>query len=107
MTDTSTAAQTASDSASANAAGPDTEPQEPTGGRSKVAAVAAGTVAGVAGGIAVAARDTRRRVFGVPIGKRSRVQRAADSVVDAAGSVVGRVQEPAKKIGTRFSRERE
>jgi hypothetical protein len=69
-------------------------------GRSKAAAVAAGTgaaVAGIAGGIAVAARDTRRRVLGVRIGKRSRVQRAAGTVVDKA-------QEPAKKLTSRFPR---
>jgi hypothetical protein len=71
-------------------------------GRSKVAAVAAaGTgaaVAGIAGGIAVAARDTRRRVLGVPVGKRNRFQRGASAVVD-------RVQEPARKLGSRFSRD--
>jgi hypothetical protein len=77
------------------------------GSRSKTAAVAAGTgaaVAGVAGGIAVAARDTRRRVLGVPIGKRSRFQRGASVVTEAAGTVVEKVQEPAKRIGSRFSR---
>jgi hypothetical protein len=71
------------------------------GGRSKVAAVAAGTgaaVAGIAGGIAVAARDTRRRVLGVPLGKRNRFQRGASAVVD-------KVQEPARKLGSRFSRD--
>jgi hypothetical protein len=71
------------------------------GGRSKAAAVAAGTgaaVAGIAGGIAVAARDTRRRVLGVPVGKRSRFQRGASTVVD-------KVQEPARKLGSRFSRD--
>jgi hypothetical protein len=71
------------------------------GGKAKVAAVAAGTgatVAGIAGGIAVAARDTRRRVLGVPIGKRSRVQRTASTVVDKA-------QEPARRLGSRFSRD--
>ncbi|MBD0282003.1 MAG: hypothetical protein ICV69_07395 [Thermoleophilaceae bacterium] len=70
------------------------------GGRAKAAAVAAGTgaaVAGIAGGIAVAARDTRRRVLGLPIGKRSRVQRAAGTVVDKA-------QEPAKKLIARVAR---
>jgi hypothetical protein len=70
-------------------------------GRSKVAAVAAGTgaaVAGIAGGIAVAARDTRRRVLGVPLGKRSRFQRGASAVVD-------KVQEPARRLGSRFSRD--
>jgi hypothetical protein len=92
MTETTTQAETGSGA-------------EAGGGRSKVAAVAAGAVAGVAGGIAVAARDSRRRVLGVPIGKRNRVQRAADSVVGAAGDVAGRVQEPAKKLGSRFSRE--
>jgi hypothetical protein len=71
------------------------------GGRSKVPAVAAGTgaaVAGIAGGIAVAARDTRRRVLGVPIGKRNRFQRGASAVVD-------KVQEPARRLGSRFSRD--
>jgi len=72
------------------------------GGRSKAAAVAAGTgaaVAGIAGGIAVAARDTRRRILGVPLGKRNRFQRAAGTVVD-------KVQEPARKLGSRFSRDK-
>jgi hypothetical protein len=71
------------------------------GGKGKVAAVAAGTgaaVAGIAGGIAVAARDTRRRVLGVPVGKRSRFQRAASTVVDKA-------QEPVRRLGSRFSRD--
>jgi hypothetical protein len=71
------------------------------GGKGKTAAVAAGTgaaVAGIAGGIAVAARDTRRRVLGVPLGKRGRFQRAASSVVDKA-------QEPVRKLGSRFSRD--
>jgi 1-aminocyclopropane-1-carboxylate deaminase/D-cysteine desulfhydrase-like pyridoxal-dependent ACC family enzyme len=70
------------------------------GGKGKVAA-AAGTgaaVAGIAGGIAVAARDTRRRVLGVPVGKRSRVQRTASTVVDKA-------TQPARKLGSRFSRD--
>jgi hypothetical protein len=71
------------------------------GAKSKVVAVAAGTgaaVAGIAGGIAVAARDTRRRVLGVPLGKRNRFQRGASAVVD-------RVQEPARRLGSRFSRD--
>lgn len=71
------------------------------GGKGKAAAVAAGTgaaVAGIAGGIAVAARDTRRRVLGVPVGKRSRFQRAASTVVD-------RAQGPVRKLGSRFSRD--
>jgi hypothetical protein len=71
------------------------------GGKGKVAAAAAGTgaaVAGIAGGIAVAARDTRRRVLGIPLGKRSRFQRTASSVVDKA-------KEPARKLGSRFSRD--
>ena len=70
------------------------------GGKGKVAA-AAGTgaaVAGIAGGIAVAARDTRRRVLGVPVGKRSRVQRTASTVVDKA-------TQPARRLGSRFSRD--
>jgi hypothetical protein len=72
------------------------------GSKSKSAAVAAGAaVAGVAGGIAVAARDTRRRVLGIPIGKRSRFQRGASAVADTAGTVVEKVREPAKRIGSR------
>jgi hypothetical protein len=67
--------------------------------KAKAAAVAA--VAGVAGGIAVAARDTRRRVLGIPIGKRSRFQRGASVVADTAGTVVEKVREPAKRIGSR------
>jgi 1-aminocyclopropane-1-carboxylate deaminase/D-cysteine desulfhydrase-like pyridoxal-dependent ACC family enzyme len=71
------------------------------GGKAKVAAAAAGTgaaVAGIAGGIAVAARDTRRRVLGIPVGKRSRFQRTASTVVDKA-------TQPARKLGSRFSRD--
>jgi hypothetical protein len=72
------------------------------GNKSKTAAVAAGAaVASVAGGIAVAARDTRRRVLGVPIGKRSRFQRRASAVAGTAGTVVEKVREPAKRIGSR------
>jgi hypothetical protein len=76
--------------------------------KSKAAAVAVGTgaaVAGVAGGIAVAARDTRRRVAGIPIGKRSRFQRGASVVADTAGAVVEKVREPGKRVGSRFSRD--
>jgi hypothetical protein len=71
------------------------------GGKGKIVAVAAGAgaaVAGIAGGIAVAARDTRRKVLGVPVGKQSKVQRRASTVVDKAA-------EPARKIGSRFSRD--
>jgi hypothetical protein len=78
------------------------------GSKSKAAAVAAGTGAalvGVAGGIAVAARDTRRRLLGVPIGRRSRFQRGAGVVADTAGTVVEKVREPVKTVGSRFSRE--
>jgi hypothetical protein len=78
------------------------------GSKAKAAAVAAGTgaaVAGVAGGIAVAARDTRRRVLGIPIGKRSRFQRGASVVADAAGTVVEKAREPARLVGSRFSRD--
>jgi hypothetical protein len=73
------------------------ENEEQSGGKGKAAAAAAGTgaaVAGIAGGIAVAARDTRRRVLGIPVGKRSRFQRAASGVVDRA-----------KGLGSRFSRD--
>jgi 1-aminocyclopropane-1-carboxylate deaminase/D-cysteine desulfhydrase-like pyridoxal-dependent ACC family enzyme len=70
-------------------------------GKGKAAVVVAGAgaaVAGIAGGIAVAARDTRRRVLGVPVGKQNRVQRTASTVVDKA-------KEPVQKLGSRFSRE--
>lgn len=80
------------------------ESDDAGGSKSKAAAVAA--VATVAGGIAVAARDTRRRVLGIPIGKRSRFQRGASGVVDAAGTVVEKVREPAKRVGSRFPRDR-
>jgi hypothetical protein len=79
----------------------DTDEQGGGGGKATVAAAAAGTgaaVAGIAGGIAVAARDTRRRVLGVPIGKRSRFQRTASTVVDKA-------KEPGRRIGSRFARD--
>ena len=67
--------------------------------KGKVAAVAgAGAVAGIASGIAVAARDNRRRVLGVPIGKRSRLGETASTVVDKVG-------EPVRRVGSRFSRE--
>ena len=82
--------------------------EESKGGRSKVgaaAAVTAATVAGVAGGVAVAARDSRRRILGRPIGKRSPLQRGASAVVDAAGGVVGKAQDPAKRLGSRLTRQ--
>ena len=72
-----------------------------SGGKGKAVAMAAGAgaaVAGIAGGIAVAARDTRRRVLGVPVGKRSSVQQTASTVVD-------KVQEPVRRVGSRFSRD--
>jgi hypothetical protein len=71
------------------------------GGKGKVAVAAAGTgaaVAGLAGGIAMAARDTRRRVLGVPLGKRSRFQRTASTVVDKA-------KEPGRRLTSRFARD--
>ncbi|HEV3378815.1 MAG TPA: hypothetical protein VG126_16205 [Thermoleophilaceae bacterium] len=71
------------------------------GGKGKVAVAAAGTgaaVAGLAGGIVVVARDTRRRVLGVPLGKRSRFQRTASTVVD-------RAMEPGRRLTSRFSRD--
>jgi hypothetical protein len=68
--------------------------------KGKLAAVAGAgaAVAGLAGGIAVAARDSRRRVMGVPLGKRSRLE-------ETASTVVGKVGEPVKKVGSRFSRD--
>jgi hypothetical protein len=73
---------------------------EAKGSKGKVAAVAGAgaAVAGIAGGIAVAARDSRRRVLGVPLGKRSRIE-------ETASTVVGKVGEPVKKVGSRFSRD--
>jgi hypothetical protein len=67
----------------------------------KTVAVVAGAgaaVVGIVGGIAAAGRDTRRRVVGVPIGKRSRLQ-------EAAGTVVEKVEQPVQWIGSRFSRD--
>ncbi len=68
--------------------------------KGKVAAMAGAgaAVAGLAGGIAVATRDTRRRVLGVPVGKRGRLE-------ETASTVVGKVGEPVKKVGSRFSRD--
>jgi hypothetical protein len=67
--------------------------------KGKLAAVAGAgaAVAGLAGGIAVAARDNRRRVLGVPLGKRGRLEETASTVVDKVG-------EPVRKVGSRFSR---
>jgi hypothetical protein len=84
------------------AVGGDGEPvaTQEGGGKGKVTVAVAGTgaaVAGLAGGIVVVARDTRRRVLGVPLGKRSRVQRTASAVVD-------RATEPGRRLGSRFSR---
>jgi hypothetical protein len=80
----------------------ETDGQDPEGGgKGKVAVAAAGTgaaVAGLAGGIVVVARDTRRRVLGVPLGKRSRFQRTASAVVDKA-------MEPGRRLTSRFSRD--
>ena len=76
------------------------EASESTGGKTQAVAVAAGAgaaVAGLAGGFVVAARDTRRRVLGVPVGKRTRMQQTAGTVVD-------RVHEPVRRVGSRFSR---
>ena len=77
-----------------------TESASSKGNKGKVAAVAGAgaAVAGIAGGIAVAAKDSRRRVLGVPIGKRGRFE-------ETASAVVGKVGEPVKKVGSRFSRE--
>ena len=103
-TDPGTETTSAAGQTEGPAVGGDGEPvsqENGGGGKGKVAAVAAGTgaaVAGIAGGIAVAARDTRRRVLGVPLGKQSRVQRTASTVVEKA-------TEPARKLGSRFSRD--
>jgi hypothetical protein len=97
-------AGTASGESVSDASEGTSEPGDAGASKSKAAAVAAGAVAGVAGGIAVAARDTRRRVLGIPIGRRSRFQRGASVVADAAGTAVEKAREPAKKVGSRFSR---
>jgi hypothetical protein len=91
-TDTPTETPTTASDGSAEAEG--------KGNKGKVAAVAGAgaAVAGIAGGIAVAARDSRRRVLGRPIGKRSRLE-------ETASTVVGKVGEPVKKVGSRFSRD--
>jgi hypothetical protein len=44
-------------------------------------------------------------VAGIPIGKRSRLQRGASVAADTAGTVVEKVREPAKRVGSRFSRD--
>ena len=92
QTDTPTETATTASDGSAEAEG--------KGNKGKVAAVAGAgaAVAGIAGGIAVAARDSRRRVLGKPIGKRSRLEETASTVVDKVG-------EPVKKVGSRFSRD--
>jgi hypothetical protein len=92
QTDTPTETPTTASDGSAEAEG--------KGNKGKVAAVAGAgaAVAGIAGGIAVAARDSRRRVLGRPIGKRSRLE-------ETASTVVGKVGEPVKKVGSRFSRD--
>ena len=96
MSQTDTPADTPTTTTGANG-GTETETK---GNKGKVAAVAGAgaAVAGIAGGIAVAARDSRRRVLGVPLGKRSRLE-------ETASTVVGKVGEPVKKVGSRFSRE--
>lgn len=96
MSQTDTPADTPTTTTGANG---ETE-TETKGNKGKVAAVAGAgaAVAGIAGGIAVAARDSRRRVLGVPLGKRSRLE-------ETASTVVGKVGEPVKKVGSRFSRE--
>lgn len=65
-------------------------------GKAKIAAAAAGTGAAVAG-IAIAARDSRTRVLGVPVGRRGKLERGASAVVDRVGA-------PVRKVGSRFSR---
>jgi hypothetical protein len=98
---TSAAGQTEGPAVGGNSEPVAQETGDQGGGKGKAAAAAAGTgaaVAGIAGGIAVAARDTRRRVLGIPLGKRSRFQRTASTVVDKA-------KEPARKLGSRFSRD--
>ena len=102
VTGQSGAARTAAPEPKSDASKGTSESGDLGGTKSKTAAVAAGAaVAGVAGGIAFAARDTRRRVLGIPIGRRSRFQRGASAVADTAGTVVEKVREPAKRIGSR------
>ena len=66
------------------------------GGRAKVVVAAGGAaLAGLAGGVAFAARDTRRRVIGLPLGRRSGIQKAA-------GSLAGRVGGTVRGVGERL-----
>jgi hypothetical protein len=92
QTETPAETQTTGDSGS-----PDSDAKSNKGKLAAVAGAGA-AVAGLAGGIAVAARDSRRRVLGVPLGKRSRLE-------ETASTVVGKVGEPVKKVGSRFSRD--
>jgi hypothetical protein len=104
VTDRTGKAGTAGAESVSDASESTSESSDAGGSKSKAAAVACAAVAGVAGGIAVAARDTRRRVVGIPIGKRGRLQRGASVVAATAGAVVEKVREPAKRVGSRFSR---
>ena len=92
--------QTESTAETQTTAGNGSSDIETRSNKGKLAAVAGGgaAVAGLAGGIAVAARDSRRRVLGVPVGKRSRLE-------ETASTVVGKVGEPVRKVGSRFSRD--
>ena len=92
--------QTESPAETQTTAGNGSSDSETKTNKGKLAAVAGAgaAVAGLAGGIAVAARDSRRRVLGVPVGKRSRLE-------ETASTVVGKVGEPVKKVGSRFSRD--
>jgi hypothetical protein len=92
--------QTESPAETQTTAGNGSSDNETKSNKGKLAAVAGAgaAVAGLAGGIAVAARDSRRRVLGVPVGKRSRLE-------ETASTVVGKVGEPVRKVGSRFSRD--
>ena len=89
--------QTESPAETQTTAGNGSSDIETRSNKGKLAAVAGAgaAVAGLAGGIAVAARDSRRRVLGVPVGKRSRLE-------ETASTVVGKVGEPVRKVGSRF-----
>jgi hypothetical protein len=73
-------------SVSQNGSGP-AEAIEKVAGRAKAPMVAAGaTAAGLAGGLALGARlgSKRRKVLGLPIGRKSGFAQAAEALVDVA-----------------------
>lgn len=65
-------------------------------GRAKLVLAAGGAaLAGLAGGVAWAARDTRKRVMGMPLGRRNGLQKSV-------GTAVERVSGTARGLGQRL-----